>query len=96
MRTGVYTAGYLPWESKEAYDKHRAAFVSFWQPVGYIERNLVGDAATNRWRRKRTRLMMTVALHRHEFGQALIESGAKSWQEVQNFCANPTSRTNKQ
>ena len=29
--------------------------------------------------------MVAVAMHRHEFGQALMESGAKSWQEVKTF-----------
>jgi hypothetical protein len=85
VRTGAYTVGLLPWESQEEYDKHCAEFVNLYEPVGYVERNLVLDLAANRWQRKRSHLMTAVAMHRHEFGQALVESGAKSWQEVKTF-----------
>ena len=85
LKSGAYSAGRLPWESKEAHDKHGAEFVKLYQPVGYVERNEVLNMALNRLKRKRTRLMTTVAMHRHEFGQALLESGAKSWQEVKTF-----------
>jgi len=82
---GAYSAGRLPWESQEAYDKHCAAFVNLYQPAGYIEHDLLRDMAANRWQRKRSNYMTAVAMHRHEFGQALVESGAKSWQEVRTF-----------
>jgi HPt (histidine-containing phosphotransfer) domain-containing protein len=85
LTTGAYAAGRLPWESQEAFDRHHAEFADLYQPVGYPLRCLVRDIANNRWRRRRTDLMTAVAMHRDEFGQALMESGAKSWQEVKTF-----------
>jgi hypothetical protein len=85
VTTGAYATGLLPWEDREAYNKHCQHFMKLYKPVGYIERGIVKDMAVNRWQRKRLQLMTTIATFRHEFGQAVVESGAESLQEVEAF-----------
>lgn len=85
VTTGVYATGPLPWESREEFKSHCDQFVKLYEPIGYIEHGLVLDMALNRWRRKRTRLMTSVAMNRHGFGRALMTSGPQSWQEVETF-----------
>jgi hypothetical protein len=85
VKTGAHAAGLLPWESEEAFKAHCEHFMNYYRPIGYIERGIVKDMAVNRWQRKRLDLMTTAATHWHEFGQAVVESGAASWQEVEKF-----------
>ena len=95
MTTGAYAAGLLPWESKEAFKAHCEHFTKCYRPFGYIERGIVNDMAVNRWQRKRLHLMTTIATYRHEFGQAVMQSGAESWQGLEAF-VRESSTSNKE
>jgi hypothetical protein len=93
VKSGAYAAGLLPLESMKAYQKHCAAFRNSYEAVGYIERGLVRDMARNRWQRRRTKLMVAIAMYRHPFGRTLMECGAQSWQEVASLVRKSNTRT---
>jgi hypothetical protein len=93
VTNGAYTTGLLPWESQEEYDRHRAEFVKTYRPVGYVEYCLVGHMGAILWQYKRTELMTGAAMHRHEFGRAVMEAGAQSWQEANRLATENLAKT---
>ena len=83
LKTGMYAHEVLlPWEDVAEFQAFYDDIFNDHQPKSATEKCIVADMVENRWRRRRLRRMMAIATHRHAFGRALEESGAKSWPDA--------------
>ena len=83
LKTGMYAREVLlPWEAVAELEALCAGIFNDHQPKGTSEESTVTDMVENRWRRRRLRRTTAIATHRHPFGRAMEESGAKSWPEA--------------
>jgi hypothetical protein len=86
VKTGAYARDHLlPWESPAEHEKHRAEIFADLRPEGPIQRGIVENIVENRWLRRRLQRTTAISAHRHPFGRALEESGAKSWQDAVSY-----------
>jgi hypothetical protein len=83
LKTGAYAREVvLPWESPEEFEKLRANIFAAFQPADEVEASTAFAIAENRFIRARLRCTTAIATHRHPFGRALEDSGARSWGEA--------------
>ncbi len=83
LKTGAYAfEPLLPWENPEERERLRVDMLNDLRPLSEYTRMIAEQIVETAWLQTRQHKTTAIATHRHTFGRALEEAGAKTWQEA--------------